>query len=141
MKRPYSHRFTQNRIHVLYDKTLINRFKILYLPLIKTMKPLFRKPRGFTLVMTLSLLMILSLLVVAMLSLSSVSMRSTGRGEAMSLARANARFALMLALGELQKELGPDQRISAPGGQLLPIEDKLQVIKALGEVKKKIRFQ
>ncbi len=124
MKRSYSHRVTQNRIHVLYDKTLINRFKILYLPLIKTMKPLFCKPRGFTLVMTLSLMMILSLLVVAMLSLSSVSMRSTARGEAMSLARANARFALMLALGELQKELGPDQRISAPGGQLLPIEDK-----------------
>jgi len=84
----------------------------------------FRESGGFTLVITVSLMMVLSLLAVAMLGLSSVSLRSSGRGEAQSLARANARLALMLALGELQKELGPDQRISASGGQLLPMDDK-----------------
>lgn len=84
----------------------------------------FRESGGFTLVITVSLMMVLSLLAVAMLGLSSVSLRSSGRGEAQSLARANARLALILALGELQKELGPDQRISASGGQLLPMDDK-----------------
>ncbi len=42
----------------------------------------------------------------------------------MAQARSNARLALMMALGELQRELGPDQRISAPGGQWLTAEDK-----------------
>ena len=73
---------------------------------------------GFALVATLALLILLSLLAVGMLSLSSISLRSTVRNSSMSEARANARLALMIAIGELQAQLGPDQRISANGAIL-----------------------
>jgi hypothetical protein len=78
-----------------------------------------RRHRGFALVVTLSLMVLLTVVAVGLLSLSAIALRSSSQGEAMSIARANARMALMLALGEVQKQLGPDQRISAPGGQQL----------------------
>lgn len=83
-----------------------------------------QKHRGFALVVTLSLMVLLTVVAVGLLTLSSISIRAGSQGEAMSEARANARMGLMLALGELQKELGPDQRISAPGGQQLEEGDK-----------------
>jgi len=86
-----------------------------------------RKHRGFALVVTLTLLVILTVIAVAMLGLSTISLRSNSQGEAMATARANARMSMMLALGELQKELGPDQRISAPGS--LELDDKLDLSK------------
>ena len=69
-------------------------------------------PRGFALVITLSLMVLLTLLAVGLLTLSSISLRAGSQGEAMAIARANARLALMLALGDLQKTTGPDQRIT-----------------------------
>ena len=48
-----------------------------------------------------------------LLSMSSVTLRSSRQGEDMALARANARLAMMQAIGQLQRTLGPDQRISA----------------------------
>lgn len=82
-----------------------------------------RRHRGFALVVTLSLLILLTVVAVGLLSLSAISLRASSQGDAMSTARANARMALILALGALQKELGPDQRISAPGGQQLGEDD------------------
>ena len=79
----------------------------------KAKKSNFQKKSGFALVATLALLILLSLLAVGMLSLSSVALRSTARGDSMSVAKANARMALMIAIGELQREMGPDRRISA----------------------------
>ncbi|WP_367870895.1 hypothetical protein [Luteolibacter sp. Populi] len=67
---------------------------------------------------TLSLMVLLTLLAVGLLSLSSVSLRSGSRGEAVAVARSNARMALSLAIGELQKQTGPDQRITATADQL-----------------------
>ena len=69
--------------------------------------------KSFVLVVTVSLLVLLMLVAVGMLGLSAVSIRSSGLEMARSAAMANARLALQLAIGELQKELGPDQRISA----------------------------
>ena len=71
------------------------------------------KPQGFALVITLALMILLTILAVGLLSLSSVSLRSAAQGTAMASARANARFALMLALNDLQKNTGPDQRVTA----------------------------
>ncbi|MCX6875909.1 MAG: hypothetical protein NTW21_19175 [Verrucomicrobia bacterium] len=75
-------------------------------------------PAGFVLVITLSLMVLLTLLAVGLLSLSSIALRTSAQGLAMAEARANARVALLLALGQLQVEMGPDRRISSTSGIL-----------------------
>ena len=83
-----------------------------------TIRPVTRKGRkgsgGFALVVSVMLMILLTMLAVGMLSLSAVAFRTSGQAQAESTARANARLAMMLALGELQRSLGPDQRVSAP---------------------------
>ena len=82
----------------------------------------FRKG-GFALVITVSLMVLLALLAVGLLSLSTITLRSSSEAVASSEARANARLALSIALGELQKSMGPDQRISANGSILAEDDD------------------
>lgn len=72
---------------------------------------------GFALVATLMLMILLAIIAMGSLSLSAITLRTVWEEEAMAKARANARMALMLAVGELQKELGPDQRVNAPADQ------------------------
>ncbi|MEX1117495.1 MAG: hypothetical protein WEB60_01755, partial [Terrimicrobiaceae bacterium] len=61
-------------------------------------------------------MVLLVILAVGLLSLSSVSLRSSSSQSAQSTARANARMALMIAIGELQKATGPDQRVTMTSG-------------------------
>ncbi|MFM2197767.1 MAG: hypothetical protein RLZZ505_1199 [Verrucomicrobiota bacterium] len=68
--------------------------------------------KGFVLVITLSLMILLGVLVVSLLTLSTFSLRSSSLQNAQSTARANARMAMIIAIGELQKATGPDQRVT-----------------------------
>ena len=79
------------------------------------MKPLARfKPKdGFALVTTILMTGLLAIIVIATLSLSSITLRTAERESYHAIAKANARMALMIAIGRLQTEAGPDQRITA----------------------------
>lgn len=88
-------------------------------PASASLRPFSRyRSRGFALLISLALMVLLMVLAIGLLGLSTLSLRTSGRESDMMTARANARLALMLAIGDLQKELGPDQRISAPSGIL-----------------------
>lgn len=78
------------------------------------MKPPFRFKRtsGFALVVTVSMMVLLTIIVVATLSLSTVTLRSVDREAGQAVARANARMALMVAIGQLQMQAGPDRRVT-----------------------------
>ena len=69
--------------------------------------------RGFVLIATVSVMVLLVMIALAMLSVATLEQRGSRETEAMNAARANARMGLMLALAELQKAAGPDQRITA----------------------------
>ena len=71
------------------------------------------RPKGFTLVLTISLLVLLTMVAIGVLSLSSVTLRTSGNAIDQATARANARMAMMLAIGELQQQAGLDTRVTA----------------------------
>lgn len=59
-------------------------------------------------------MILITVVAVGLLTLSSISLRASSRSSAMAEARANARLAMLHALGELQSAMGPDSRVSAP---------------------------
>ncbi|WP_193213153.1 pilus assembly PilX family protein [Luteolibacter marinus] len=68
---------------------------------------------GFSLVITLMMMVMLSILAVGLLSLASIQTRTSSVMNDRFRAQANARLALQLAIARLQSDLGPDQRVTA----------------------------
>ena len=66
---------------------------------------------------TLSVTGLLVLLVIGLLSLSRSSLRLASQHATRAEAQANARLALMLAMGQLQQAAGPDQRVTTTADQ------------------------
>jgi hypothetical protein len=84
---------------------------------IKSLQP--PAERGFALVVTLMLMVLITLIAVGMLGLAAIELRRGGGTSDSTIAKANARLALMQAIGQLQRTLGPDQRVSA-SAEILP---------------------
>jgi hypothetical protein len=69
--------------------------------------------RGFALLITITLLAFLVLLLVSLASLTKVETQVANNTHQLAQARQNALMALNIALGQLQKYTGPDQRVTA----------------------------
>jgi len=70
--------------------------------------------QGFALIATISVMVLLVMIALAMLSLSTIELRQSSQTSYQQDAQANARMALMMAIGQLQNYAGPDQRVTAP---------------------------
>ncbi|MBC2603234.1 hypothetical protein [Puniceicoccus vermicola] len=68
---------------------------------------------GFALVISLTLMAFLILLVVGLFGLTSVNLQQSRAETEIRAAQANARLGTLVALSQLQQQLGPDQRITA----------------------------
>ena len=69
--------------------------------------------KGFALILSLALLSVVFLFVLSMMSIVSLELRQSQLREKTVVAKTHARFGLSVAFGELNKHLGPDQKISA----------------------------
>jgi len=69
--------------------------------------------KGFALLITITLLAFLVLLLVSLAALTRVETQVASNNQQLAQARQNALMALNIALGELQKYTGPDQRTTA----------------------------
>ena len=69
--------------------------------------------KGFALVLALSLLSLVFLLVVSLVSLVGTDLSLSEARKDKILSQVHARMGMKIAIGEIQKHLGPDMRISA----------------------------
>ena len=72
-----------------------------------------RKSPGFALIVTLMLMILLAILCVSLLGLSSIALRTHSGSSELATARANAHFALLIAIGDLQNASGDDRKVTA----------------------------
>jgi hypothetical protein len=80
-----------------------------------------RASRGFALLITLVLLAFTLLLLVALTALTQVETQLATNHQNLDRARQHALVGLNIAIGQLQKNLGPDTRVTAQGRALTPI--------------------
>ena len=78
------------------------------------------KHGGFALLITITLVAFLVLILVALASLTRVETQVAVQNQTQAQARQNALLALNIALGQLQKHTGPDQRVTARADLILP---------------------
>jgi Tfp pilus assembly protein PilX len=74
--------------------------------------------RGFALLIVLSLLALLVILLIGLASVTRVETAVAGNTQRQAQARENALLALNLAVAQLQKHAGPDQRVTATADAL-----------------------
>ena len=75
------------------------------------MKPKTKK-RGFALIITLSLISFVFLLIITFISQIRLDQSYLDSRQKQILAKAHAHMGMMVAVGEIQKHLGPDMRVS-----------------------------
>ena len=87
--------------------------------IISTPKSPSANPRGIALVIALSLMSFVLLLVLSLSTLLQVENSTATTSAAQLEARMNAQLGAMIALGDLQRFTGPDQRVTARSDILL----------------------
>jgi type II secretory pathway pseudopilin PulG len=96
-------------------------------PRIHSIRTYSNRKNGFALIASLSIMAMLVMIAVALYSMSAVATRSAEITSARTEAQANAKMALMMAIGDLQKYTGADTRVTAPANitadDTIPIED------------------
>ncbi|MFH1499426.1 MAG: hypothetical protein ABII82_16575 [Verrucomicrobiota bacterium] len=87
--------------------------------------------RGFALLITITLVAFLVLILVSLATLTRVETQVASNSQQLTQARQNALMGLQIALGQLQKHAGPDQRVTVPATTVYPSKD---VATATGEL-------
>ena len=77
-------------------------------------------PEGFALIVALALMSFILLLLLSLSTLLKVELSSSAERTSLTVARENALLGLQQAIGVLQSETGPDQRVTAQGRLLGP---------------------
>src|SRR5690606_30874147 len=78
------------------------------------------RQRGFALLITITLVAFLVLILVGLATLTRVETQVAANSQLQTQARQNALMALNIALGQLQKPTGTNQRITARADIILP---------------------
>lgn len=79
-----------------------------------------RRARGFALIVTIVLVAFLVLILVGLATFTRVETQVATNSQTIAQARQNALMALNIAVGQLQKHTGPDQRVTATADLITP---------------------